>query len=103
MKKFNIVRVEGSSDLNRILKDQKKLKDKVNILYVSLWDSCSTDLVSKLESYEDSTKTLYVVDTFNTPHGTGIFGINKLPAFISLKDRVKVEDYLPNVHRLLGV
>lgn len=103
LKKFNITYLKGSSALNAVLKDQKRTKEKISLLYTSLWDEAAIALESKLVSDETAKNKLYVLDTFETPHGTAIFRVNKLPSLITIKDRVKVEDYLPNIYRLLGI
>jgi len=103
LKKFNIQTLKGSSALNRVLKEQKNTHEKISILYLSPWDKPSIKLESKLESNEEAINKLYIVDTFDTPHGTAIFRVNKLPALITIKDRSRVEDHLPNVYRLLGI
>lgn len=95
------------NDLNKILRQQKRTKEKLHILFVSEWDNLCEGLVSKLrEKYEGSEEgtPLYVVNSFDMPHSFVIYKTTKLPHLVSLtKDKVKSEDWLSMIERTLKV
>jgi len=107
MATYSLKFLEKENDLNKVLRDQKRTKDNVNILFVSLWDRWCSALVSELESkYGDSEEgvPLYVVDSFRMPHSFVIFRSQKLPHLVRIfKDKVNSQDYLPDVYWSLKV
>tara|TARA_Y100000034_G_C6893941_1_gene411721 strand:- start:1801 stop:2121 length:321 start_codon:yes stop_codon:yes gene_type:complete len=93
-------------DLNKILRQQKKAKSAIYILYVSLWDSYSEKLVEELKArYGETTgKPVYVVNSFSMPHSFVIFKTTKIPHLVSIKkDKVNSSDYLPEIYRVLSL
>jgi len=105
MFKLNFLKKEN--DLNKIIKQQKKDRYPINILFVSLWDRHSRALVEKLEEkYGDKERgqPLYVVDSFRMPHSFVIYNTTKLPHLVRLTKRGAVsEDYLSMVEQALKV
>lgn len=95
------------NDLNKIIKNQRKNRNNISFLFVSLWDEHCTALVDSLkEKYnEDSPgEELYVVDSFNMPHSFVVYDTTKLPHLVQVKrDGYRSEDYLPRVMRKLKV
>jgi hypothetical protein len=95
------------NDLNKIIKNQRRDKKRLSILFISLWDEHSTKLVDKLKKkYSDSKKgeDLYIVDSFNMPHSFVIYNTTKLPHLVQLKkDGINSEDYLSMVEKKLKV
>tara|TARA_R100001377_G_scaffold75153_1_gene51586 strand:+ start:1789 stop:2109 length:321 start_codon:yes stop_codon:yes gene_type:complete len=105
MYKLNFLKKEN--DLNKLIKKQKRDRGRVTILFTSLWDKPSQDLVKKLNEKYGATEDgeqLYVVDSFHMPHSFVIYNTTKLPHLVKLKrDRMESEDYLSNVMRHLKV
>ena len=111
--KFNVIKVTTENELNKAIKYHKLEGTFFGILYHSLWDKWSKDLVEKVElNHEDNeaNPTLYLVDTFNLPHSTVIYkdnqgnNISKVPALVVVKDKsVSVTDYLPDIYYGLGI
>lgn len=89
------------NDLNKILKNYKKEKKSLSILFVSLWDDYCNSITIKLKGkYEKEIygESLYVVDSFHMPHSFVIYKTTKLPHLIQLRPKHMIsEDYLPNI------
>ena len=104
---FKLHFLKKENDLNKIIRKQKRDRNKVNILFTSLWDDASKTLVKKLEEeYADSEtgEPLYIVDSFNMPHSFVIYNTTKLPHLVRLKrDKVESEDYLSHVMKTLKI
>mgnify|MGYP003139115840 CR=1 FL=1 len=98
----NIIFLNKENQINRVTRDQKKSGEKIRILFTSMWDDWSSDLVEKLKSYRKKAK-LYVINSFTMPHSFVIFRTTKVPYLITLNgDRVYKEGYLPNIYKELG-
>tara|TARA_Y100000310_G_scaffold8540_1_gene9097 strand:- start:119 stop:427 length:309 start_codon:yes stop_codon:yes gene_type:complete len=98
--KLNHLKKEHS--LNKILRKQRSQNGEIKILFVSLWDSFSTELLDKLSEAPDKEEELYVVDSYNMPHSFVIFNTTKLPHLVSLKGRkIRSEDYLSRIYKEL--
>jgi len=99
--------LQKENDLNKIIKRHRREQNTLSILFVSLWDEYSQNLVAKLtEKYGDSEKgePLYIVDSFHMPHSFVIYETTKLPHLVKLrKDRAISQDYLPLVMKRLKV
>ena len=95
------------NDLNKILRQQKRTKERLHILFVSEWDGLCEGLVSKLrKKYEGNAEgtPLYVVNSFDMPHSFVIYKTTKLPHLVSLNsDKVKSEDWLSMIEKTLKV
>lgn len=104
---FNLTFLTKENDLNKIIKNQRKNRNNISFLFISLWDNYCTDLVTSLkEKYADSEsgEELYVVDSFNMPHSFVVYNTTKLPHLVQVKrDGYRSEDYLPRVLRKLKV
>lgn len=98
-----IIEIEKETDFNKALKQQKANKDKIYVLYHSLWDKLSKSLVENLKD-KGTNKTIYLVNSFDTPHSFVIHGITKAPALVKITDKgYKVEDKLPAIYYSLGL
>ncbi len=95
-----LLNVKTSTQLNNLLKRQKKTKESTRLLFVSLWDEASDNLLDKVRASKKK-KDVYVVNTFDVPHSTAIFRVSKLPALVELKGKTLVEDYLPHIYNKL--
>tara|TARA_Y100000034_G_C6515253_1_gene221534 strand:+ start:119 stop:430 length:312 start_codon:yes stop_codon:yes gene_type:complete len=98
----NIVFLSKENQINKVIRDQRKSKEKIRVLFTSLWDDWSKDILSHLIDYRKKAK-LYVVNSFTMPHSFVIFRTTKVPYLVTLKeDNVYREGYLPNIYRELG-
>jgi hypothetical protein len=98
------------NELNKLLRKQKKSKQGLSILFTSLWDGPSQDLVAKIKFRElynrhiDYREPLYIVDSYTMPHAFVIFKTSKLPHYVQLKkSSVNSVDYLPHIYEALGL
>lgn len=90
------------NDINKLIKNQKKEKSKVRILFTSQWDEISIDLTEKIIDRDEDAETIHMVDTWNNPHAVLIFKTFKLPALVTLNaDKVTVEDYPSRIYQEL--
>ena len=98
----NVIFLNKENQINRVIKEQRKTGQRVHLLFVSLWDKCSTVLVDSLENYRGNTP-IYVANSFTMPHAFVIYRVTKSPALVTLmRDRFIKEDYLSNIYNELG-
>ena len=98
----NIIFLDKENQINKVTREQKKSGEKVRILFTSMWDEWSSNLVEKLKGYRKQAK-LYVINSFTMPHSFVIFRTKRVPYLITLNgDRVYKEGYLPNIYKELG-
>jgi archaellum biogenesis ATPase FlaH len=102
---MKFLHLKKEHSLNKILKKQKAFNTNIKILFVSLWDSYSNNLLEKLEqTTKDAEKDIYVVDSFHMPHSFVIFNTSKLPHLVTLTGRkMRSVDYLPHIYEDLKV
>ena len=104
---FKLHFLKKENDLNKLIKKQKRDRNKINILFTSLWDNHCQGLVEKLKdkyAEADYGEPLYIVDSFNMPHSFVIYNTTKLPHLVKLKrEKMESEDYLKHVYKLLRV
>lgn len=103
-KMFTLTFLSKENDLNKILRNQKRSKNTINLLFISLWDQHCTDLVDKIrENYSQSEgEDLYIIDSFNMPHSFVIYNTTKVPHLVNVSSRgIQSEDYLPMIMKAL--
>ena len=112
---YSPIFLSSENQLNKVLKKQKKSKQNVAILFTSLWDDNSSDLIEALKKDNSMAnlftsgpsrepRTLYITNSFTMPHSFVIFKTFKVPALVKLyRDSVRCEDYLPKVYEELGL
>ena len=98
----NVIFLEKENQINKVIRDQRRTRAKVRILFISLWDDWSSALIDSLEHYYDPTP-LYVVNSFTMPHAFVIHNVTKTPNLVTLlRDRYLKESYLPRIYNELG-
>jgi len=104
---FQLNFLSKENDLNKILKRNRRSKEDLSILFISLWDEYCSSLVEKLKSRYDKIKNgekLYVVDSFKMPHSFVIFNSTKIPHLVQMRgDGIISEDYLPMIMKNLNI
>lgn len=98
--------LDKENDLNKLLKNTKRSRKDINILFISLWDDYCSTLVEKLRNKytKEGGVPLYIVDSFRMPHSFVIFNTTKVPHLIQTKsEKVISEDYLPLIMKTLRV
>jgi len=102
-----VVFLNKENDLNKVLKNQKKSRDTINVLFVSLWDDWCSDLVDKINAEcanDEAKEVVYVVNSYSMPHSFVIFNSTKLPHLVRIVDeKVHSEDYLPIINQFFGL
>ena len=93
--------------LNKIIRANKQASQKMNILFVSLWDERSMELLAKLEKkYGDNAvgQPIYIVDSFHMPHSFVIYNTTKLPHLVHINNKgPHSEDWLSMIEKTLKV
>ena len=103
---YSPIFLKTENELNKVLRKQKKNKTDLGVLFVSLWDKHSQELIEviKKKTADKKGKPLYIVDSFKMPHAFVIFKSTKLPHLVQFKrNGVESEDYLSKVYEALGV
>ena len=103
---YSPVFLTTENQLNKVLKQQKKFKIPMGVMFTSLWDKHSQRLVRRIKSSLTSMegKPLYIVDSYTMPHAFVIFKTTKLPHLVQFnKVGMVSEDYLPKVYEELGL
>lgn len=105
---YKPVFLRTENQLNKVLKNQKKTRQEMAVLFVSLWDDQSKALVEQLKDKpftpSKREKPLYIVDSFTMPHAFVIFKTTKLPHLVQFKRGiVESDDYLSRVYKELGL
>lgn len=100
---FYIEEITKEHQLNKILREQKINKNRIGLLFTSLWDDNCKRLVGKLGSkYKTGETPLYIINSYDTPHSFVIFDLKTAPALVFLDgDEIQKETYIPNIwHKL---
>tara|TARA_R110002110_G_scaffold150953_4_gene343052 strand:+ start:159 stop:473 length:315 start_codon:yes stop_codon:yes gene_type:complete len=103
---YSPIFLRTENELNKVLKKQKRTKADLGVLFVSLWDRHSQELVKLLEEKDPPKRgrPLYIVDSFKMPHAFVIFHSTKLPHLVQFKrGSLDSEDYLSKIYEVLGV
>jgi hypothetical protein len=111
---YKPVFLRTENQLNKVLKQQKRSRQDLGVLFLSLWDEHSQKVLKLLKQRSDvlaldpdstrRTTPLYVVDSFTMPHAFVIFNTTKLPHLVQFKrGNCDSEDYLSRVYRELGL
>jgi hypothetical protein len=98
---FKLNFLSKENDLNKVLRNQKRNKNTINLLFVSLWDKPSENLIEKLkDKYKDDLgEEVFVVDSFHMPHSFIIYEVVKVPQLVVVgKDKTFMEKYLPRIY-----
>ena len=106
---YSPIFLKTENELNKVLKSQKKTKEDLSILFISLWDNCSETILKRISNNKrfrrtPQSKPLYVVDSFTMPHAFVIFKTTKIPHLVQFKrGSIESEDYLSKIYETLGL
>ena len=93
--------------LNKLIRSNKQSSQKMNILFVSLWDDLSMQLVEKLKAKygnNEEGQPLYIVDSFHMPHSFVIYNTTKLPHLVHINSKgPQSDDWLSTIEKTLKV
>lgn len=100
----SVFRLSTENSLNKVLKKQRQSKERIHILYTSLWDDYCNELLLILDQWYEKEEPVYVVDSFDMPHAFVVFSVSQTPTLVSLgKNGVVVESYLSSIYTALGL
>ena len=102
-----VVFLNKENDLNKILKNQKRSRDTINVLFVSPWDNWCSNLTDKIKAKcvnPEAKEVVYVVNSYSMPHSFVIFNSTKLPHLVRIEsEKIYSEDYLPIIYQFFGL
>ena len=93
------------NEINKLIKDQKIRGNREYILFISLWDVVSSNLMKALEKKSPSL-SLNVVNSFEAPHSFVIWNIKRTPSLVMLEGRgrdkrLTVTDHVTDIYKRL--
>jgi len=97
--------LDTENSLNKLIKNQKKTKERIFILYTSLWCPYCKDLVEEIKERYDTGIPLYIVDSMNMPHSFLVFDVKKAPTLVTVSStgERRITDYIPLIYSELGL
>lgn len=106
-----IVHLSSDKSIPDILENQKKSKERIYILFTSLWSDTSNNLLEAIEDSYTRKNKIYVVNSFDSPksftcHGKLLFNrVTCEPTLmrISGAGSVRTIDYVPFIYDALGL
>ena len=101
----SVVKLEREGSLNHLIKN-KKNKDFV-ILYHSLWDEYSERILGEIDMWKDRSdkkdEVVHLINSWDLPHSFVAFSVTSVPTLVrSVRGRILVENYLPNIFRFFS-
>ena len=93
------------NELNKLIKEQKQYGSKEFILFTSLWDKVSDNVLEAIKNKPPKV-SLSVVNSFDTPHSFVIWGVKKTPCLVVLEGRgrekrLTVTDHVTDIYKRL--
>ena len=93
------------NEINKLIKDQRVRGNKEFILFTSLWDTVSDNVLGAIKNKPPKV-SLSVVNSFDTPHSFVIWGVKKTPCLVVLDGRGRdkrlvVTDHVTDIYKRL--
>mgnify|MGYP005835203573 CR=1 FL=1 len=104
-----VIALETENALGKVIRSHRKSREKVFILFLSKWDNSCVDLVNNILGKYSRRPKVYLVDSWTCAKAfvtyKSYFGIiTETPTLVILSPGApRVEDYLPNIYRMLEV
>lgn len=100
-------KIVKENELNKLIKDQKFSGSREFILFTSLWDTVSSNIIKKLESMP-SRRSVSIINSFDTPHSFVIWGLKSAPSLVILEGRgsdkrVTITSHVTDIYKRLGL
>jgi len=95
-----IKRLDKESILNNIFR--RKKEENFNVLYYSLWDKHSDNLLEHLDKWvtQEGDETLYIVNSWDLPHSFVAYNVTQVPCLIqAIRGRIRKTEYLPYIYK----
>jgi len=105
MNKPFLKKIVKENELNKLIKEQKQYGSKEFILFTSLWDTVSDNVLEAIKNKPPKV-SLSVINSFDTPHSFVIWGVKKTPCLVVLEGRgrdkrLTVTDHVTDIYRRL--
>ena len=93
------------NELNKLIKDQRMRGNREFILFTSLWDKVSNNVLEAIKNKPPKVP-LSIVNSFDTPHSFVIWGVEKTPCLVVLDGkgrdkRLIVTDHVTDIYKRL--
>ena len=93
------------NEINKLIRDQKVRGNREYILFISMWDKVSTNIMNALGKMSPKL-SLNVVNSFEAPHSFVIWGVRKTPSLVILDGRgrdkkILVTDHVTDIYKRL--
>ena len=93
------------NELNKLIKDQRVRGNREFILFTSLWDTVSNNVLEAIKNKSPKVP-LSVVNSFDTPHSFVIWGVKRTPCLVVLEGkgrdkRLTVTDHVTDIYKRL--
>ena len=93
------------NELNKLIKDQRMRGNREFILFTSLWDKVSDNVLEAIKNKPPKV-SLSVVNSFDTPHSFVIWGVKRTPCLVVLDGkgrdkRLTVTDHITDIYKRL--
>ena len=101
--KSNIIYCTRENQINKLIKDQKFSKKRSYFLFISLWDEVSSNLLKELEQNPPSF-SVYVVNSFDTPHSFVIWDVKSTPTLVVLESgarKITTTNHVTDIYKRL--
>ena len=100
-------RIVKENELNKLIKDQKYSGSREFILFTSLWDKVSSNILRELDN-KPSRRSISVINSFDTPHSFVIWGLHSVPSLVVLEGkgpskRVTITSHTTDIYKRLGL
>jgi len=105
MNKPFLKKIIKENELNKLIKEQKQYGSKEFILFTSLWDTVSDNVLEAIKN-KPPRVSLSVINSFDTPHSFVIWGVKKTPCLVVLEGRgrekrLTVTDHVTDIYKRL--
>jgi hypothetical protein len=93
------------NELNKLIKDQRARGNREFILFTSLWDIVSNNVLEAIKNKPPKVP-VSVVNSFDTPHSFVIWSVKKTPCLVVLEGRgsdkrLTVTDHVTDIYKRL--
>jgi len=89
-----LVELNREGQLNSLIRSKRD--EDFKVLYYSLWDKESTEIVENLRKewvHKEGDETLFLVNSWDLPHSFVAFQVSKVPCLVSsVNGRIRKED-----------
>ena len=107
---YNLVNVESENALKKLISEHRRNGEELRVLFISQWDQVCQNLMGALEEKRsEEGQTLYIVNSFDTPHSFVIWDTKHVPELVRVRrgkggaPRTFKSSYTSDICRKLGL